>query len=114
LVSFFVEPTVSEIKSASELRMVDRNFRTGDICQRVGSDDPQPGTVIDARVKSLLAHAISGKEIPGWKTKVDFELPCQPEVGEYVTYDNWIGQVFTFHLSCLVTLLLILIPGYRG
>ena len=114
MVSFFVEPTVSEIKSAPELRMVDRNFRTGDICQRIGSDDPQPGTVINARVKACLAQAISGKEIPGWKTKADFELPCQPDVGEYVTYDNWIGQVSTFYLSCLVRLLLILIPGYRG
>jgi len=48
--------------------MVDRSFRIGDICQRAGSDDPQPGTVIDARVKAHSAHAISGKEIFGWLT----------------------------------------------
>ena len=100
LVSFFAGHTVSEIKSASELRVLDRNLRTGDICKRAGSDDPQSGAVIDARVKARLVHAISGKETPGWKTKVDLEFPRQPDVGEYVTYDNWIGQVFTFLLSC--------------
>ncbi|KAJ3573658.1 hypothetical protein NP233_g2277 [Leucocoprinus birnbaumii] len=101
-VSFYAERTQCEIKTASDLRVVDRTMRTGDICKRAGSDDPQSGVVVDARVKSRLAHAISGKEIPGWKTQADYELTPQPENGEFVTYDDWIGQVVEVYDEVLV------------
>lgn len=101
-VSFYAERTQAEIKLASELRVVDRTMRTGDICKRSGSDDPQSGVVIDARVKARLAHAISGQELPGWKTQADYELSRQPENGEFVTYDDWIGQVVEVYDEVLV------------
>jgi ubiquitin-conjugating enzyme E2 O len=88
-----VDRVQHEIKTDAELRLVDRNIRLGDVCKR-STDDSRSGVVVNARVKGRLSHAISGKEIPGWITKADLELSQQPEVGEYVAYDDWIGQVF--------------------
>ncbi|KXN83875.1 putative ubiquitin-conjugating enzyme E2 23 [Leucoagaricus sp. SymC.cos] len=100
-VSFIAERVQREIRKDSELRLVDRNLRTGDLCKR-STDDVRSGVVVNARVKGRVSHAISGEPIPGWKTKADFKETDQPEVGEYVTYDDWIGQVVEVFDEALV------------
>ena len=44
-------------------------------------------------VKGLLQHAISGEEIPGWYTANDLDLYIDVDMGDYVVYNDWIGQV---------------------
>jgi hypothetical protein len=91
-VSFLADRLQRDIKPDNELRLVDRTLRTGDLCKRT-IDDLRSGVVLNARVKGRIAHTISGQEISGWKTRADLVQSYQPELGEYVTYNDWIGQV---------------------
>lgn len=44
-------------------------------------------------VKGRLEHAITGEEIPGWKGKDEVECYIDVDMGDYVVYDDWVGQV---------------------
>lgn len=44
-------------------------------------------------VKGRLEHAITGDEIPGLKSKEDVECYIDVDMGDYVVYDDWVGQV---------------------
>ena len=45
------------------------------------------------QVKGRLEHAISKEEIPGWVTAKDVDAAVEVDMGDYVVYDDWIGQV---------------------
>ena len=44
-------------------------------------------------VKGRLEHAITGEEIPDWKSKDEIECYIDVDMGDYVVYDDWVGQV---------------------
>ncbi|KAJ7596874.1 hypothetical protein C8J56DRAFT_1041125 [Mycena floridula] len=92
-VSFLTEGGNREILPESELVLVDRLMQPGDICKK-SVDDLRSGIVTDVSVRAILEHAVSREQIPGWwaASDLDFEIK-QAEVGEYVTYENWIGQI---------------------
>lgn len=47
-------------------------------------------------VKGRLEHTISGEEIPGWKGTDDVECSFEVDMGDYVVYNDWVGQVRLF------------------
>lgn len=49
-------------------------------------------------VKGRLEHAVSNERIPEWKSTSDVEVAIDVDMGDYVVYDDWIGQVRPF--SC--------------
>ncbi|KAI0041793.1 hypothetical protein FA95DRAFT_1584625 [Auriscalpium vulgare] len=91
-VSFFPSG-VREILPESEFRLVDRMFQPGDLCKRK-IDDVHSGVITSVEVKGRLEHAISGEPVPGWRGMADVESPADIDIGDYVAYDNWIGQLF--------------------
>lgn len=97
-VSFISDHTEHGVLSESELRLVDRTIPPGEVCKRT-IDDVQSGVILNVHVKGRLAHVISGEEIPDWKTLDDLKDRKGPEIGDYVIYDDWIGQVRPF--NCL-------------
>ena len=90
-VSFFPSGT-REILPESEFTLVDRMFQPGDLCKR-SIDDVRSGVITSVDVKGRLEHAISGEPVPDWKSMNDIETPADVDIGDYVAYDNWIGQV---------------------
>ena len=46
-------------------------------------------------VKGRLDHAISREPIPGWKGTNDVETAVDVDMGDYVVYDDWVGQVIS-------------------
>ncbi|KAN0135671.1 ubiquitin-conjugating enzyme3 like-protein [Lactarius tabidus] len=90
-VSFFPNG-IREILPESEFTLVDRMFQPGDLCKR-SIDDVRSGVIISVDVKGRLEHAISGEPVPDWKSMNDIEIPADVDIGDYVAYDNWIGQV---------------------
>ena len=44
-------------------------------------------------MKGRLEHAISGAEIDGWRTMNDLECYIDVDMGDYVVYNDWVGQV---------------------
>jgi ubiquitin-conjugating enzyme E2 O len=93
-VSFFPSGQ-REILPESEFTLVDRTFRTGDYCKR-SVDDVRSGVITSVDVKARLVHAISGVPIEGWKNKEEFDNQTEPEIGDYVVYDDWVGQASVF------------------
>ncbi|KAI0307690.1 hypothetical protein B0F90DRAFT_1807124 [Multifurca ochricompacta] len=91
-VSFFPNG-VREILPESEFTLVDRMFQPGDLCKR-SIDDVRSGVITSVDVKGRLEHAISGEPVPDWKGMNDIETPADVDIGDYVAYDNWIGQLF--------------------
>ncbi|KAI9513052.1 hypothetical protein F5148DRAFT_463736 [Russula earlei] len=90
-VSFFPNG-IREILPESEFTLVDRMFQPGDLCKR-SIDDVRSGVITSVDVKGRLEHAISGEPVPDWKSMNDIETPADVDIGDYVAYDNWIGQV---------------------
>lgn len=90
-VSFFPNG-IREILPESEFTLVDRMFQPGDLCKR-SIDDVRSGVITSVDVKGRLEHAISGDPVPDWKSMNDIETPADVDIGDYVAYDNWIGQV---------------------
>lgn len=95
-VSFISDHTEHGVLPESELRLVDRTIPPGEVCKRT-IDDVQSGVILNVHVKGRLAHVISGEEIPDWKTLDDLKDRKGPEIGDYVIYDDWIGQVRSFN-----------------
>lgn len=99
-----------EILQESELQLVDRMYQPGDLLKK-SIDDPRAGIVTgyarprhfqtskclryhcSIEVKGRLEHTISGEEIPGWKSSDDVECSFEVDMGDYVVYNDWIGQV---------------------
>jgi len=90
-VSFFPNG-IREILPESEFTLVDRTFQPEALCKR-SIDDVLSGVITSVDVKGRLEHAISGEPVPDWKSMNDIETPADVDIGDYVAYDNWIGQV---------------------
>ncbi|OCH96053.1 hypothetical protein OBBRIDRAFT_766074 [Obba rivulosa] len=90
-ISYFVRPE-REILSESKLKLVDRMFQPGDLLKR-STDDVRSGVVTDIKVKGRLEHAISGEKLPEWKDTNEVDAAVDIEMGDYVIYDDWVGQV---------------------
>lgn len=84
-----------EIFHERDLQLVDRILQPGDYCKR-SIDDVQSGVVLNFKTKARIVHAISGEEVPGWYTRDDMEDRVYADTGDYVMYDDWIGQVRSF------------------
>lgn len=61
-------------------------------------------------VKGRLEHAITSEEIPGWKGKDDIECYIDVDMGDYVVYDDWVGQV----RFCVFSHYKVLTPSTKG
>jgi ubiquitin-conjugating enzyme E2 O len=88
----FLPSNIREILPESELELVDRVFQPGDLCKR-SIDDVRSGVVTNVDVCGRLAHAISGQAVEGWKVMADVYSTLECELGDYVAYNEWIGQV---------------------
>ncbi|KAF8222140.1 hypothetical protein L208DRAFT_1426440 [Tricholoma matsutake] len=108
-VSFLGDGGEREILPESELRLIDRTIPPGDFCKR-SVDDVRSGVVINARVKGRIEHVISGEPIGGWKTLDELEDRGEAEIGDYVVYDDWIGQLFDESVIEVATGQLIRLP----
>ncbi|KAJ7706339.1 hypothetical protein B0H17DRAFT_1036793 [Mycena rosella] len=82
-----------QILPESELVLVDRTFHRGDFCKR-SIDDLRSGVVIKARVDGRCEHVVSGERLEGWTTLEELSDRTYAEVGDYVTYDDWVGQLY--------------------
>jgi ubiquitin-conjugating enzyme E2 O len=90
-VSFFPSGN-RDIIPEINLILVDRIFQPGDYCKR-SVDDVRSGVVTSVDIKGRLEHAISGVPLEGWKSICDLESLADADIGDYVVYDNYIGQV---------------------
>jgi ubiquitin-conjugating enzyme E2 O len=105
-VTFLSNQGERQILHESDLRLVDRTLQPGDYCKR-SFDDIRAGVVTNIRVKGRLVHAISGEKVEGWRTLEDLEDKADAEIGDYVAYDDWIGQVRRYLLIEETSILLI-------
>ncbi|KZV76968.1 hypothetical protein PENSPDRAFT_597485 [Peniophora sp. CONT] len=90
-VSFFPQG-YREILKESDLELLDRAFQPGDLAKR-SIDDVRSGVVTHVDVQCMLEHAISGEHVEGWKTMSEICSTLECELGDYVAYNDWIGQV---------------------
>lgn len=118
-VSFFargLDLPQREILPESKLMLLDRMYQPGDLLKR-SIDDVRSGIVTRCAtnlllrdkplaeafysidVKGRLEHAITGEEIPGWKNKEDVDPYIDVDMGDYVVYEDWVGQVRAPHLT---------------
>jgi ubiquitin-conjugating enzyme E2 O len=81
-----------EIVPESSLELIDRTFQPGDYCKK-RINDVRAGVITNVSVKGLFEHVITGERVSGWHTADELEPRREPEGGDYVVYDNWIGQV---------------------
>ena len=56
-------------------------------------------------VQGRLEHAISYEPIAGWKSTEDVECYIDVDMGDYVVYNDWVGQVRFLMLACLMLLM---------
>ncbi|KAG5647587.1 hypothetical protein DXG03_008940 [Asterophora parasitica] len=94
-------PGEREILPESDLRLVDRTIQPGDFCKHT-IDDVRSGVVTNVRVKGRIEHAISGEAVEGWKTLEELDATVGAEIGDYVVYDDWVGQVIELFDESLV------------
>ncbi|KAJ7293424.1 hypothetical protein C8J57DRAFT_1551895 [Mycena rebaudengoi] len=92
-VSFYGETVDRKILPESELVLVDRVFHPGDFCKR-SIDDLRSGVVLNARVNGRVEHVVSGDRLDRWVTLDELADRTYAEVGDYVAYDDWIGQLY--------------------
>ncbi|KAG6840353.1 hypothetical protein C0991_007280 [Blastosporella zonata] len=100
-VSFLSDGGEREILPESELILVDRNIHPGDFCKRT-IEHMQSGVVTNVHVKGRIEHVISGEPVEGWKTMEDIETKLEADIGDYVVYDDWIGQVIELFDESLI------------
>jgi len=92
-VTFISHGSLRQILPESDLRLVDRTLQPGDYCKR-SVDDVRSGVITNASVMGHLAHAISAVPVSdGWRAVNDLEDKRDADIGDYITYDDWIGQV---------------------
>lgn len=82
----------------SEFSLVDRLFEPGNLCKR-SVDDMQSGIVATVDVKFKVQHAISEAHVDEWKTSDDLDWASDLSVGDYVAFNDWVGQVRFINLS---------------
>ncbi|CAL1695554.1 unnamed protein product [Somion occarium] len=92
-----------EILQESELQLVDRMYQPGDLLKK-SIDNPRAGIVTSIDVKGRLEHTISGEEIPGWKGTDDVECSFEVDMGDYVVYNDWVGQIVEIFDEAVVEL----------
>ncbi|KAJ7102087.1 hypothetical protein B0H15DRAFT_813134 [Mycena belliarum] len=90
-----------QILPEADLVLVDRAFHPGDFCKR-SVDDLRSGVVTRTRVNGRCEHVVSGERLEGWTTLEELSDRTYAEVGDYVTYDDWIGQVIELYDEVLV------------
>ncbi|KAF9076116.1 hypothetical protein BDP27DRAFT_1313919 [Rhodocollybia butyracea] len=95
-VSFVLQTDKREIIPESDLILLDRTLQPGDYVKR-NVDDVQSGVVLNVRVKGRLEHAISGEPVEGWKTSEDLDMDRQADIGDYVVYEDWVGQIIELY-----------------
>jgi len=93
-VTFISHKGERQILPESELQLLDRTLQPGDYCKR-SFDDVRAGVVTNIKVKGRIAHAVSAEKVDGWRTLEDVDDRADAEIGDYLVYDDWIGQVFT-------------------
>ncbi|KAI0695133.1 hypothetical protein BC835DRAFT_980174 [Cytidiella melzeri] len=94
-VSFFAATSdlpQREILPESKLVLLDRMYQPGDLLKK-SIDDVQSGIVTGIDVRGRLEHAISFEPIASWKTMDDMEFYIDVDMGDYVVYNDWVGQV---------------------
>lgn len=91
-VSFLTDGGEREILPEADLRLVDRTIQPGDFCKR-SVDDAQSGVVTNVHVKGRIEHVINGESLSGWRTLDELESSVDAEIGDYVVFEDWIGQV---------------------
>ncbi|KAG7450676.1 uncharacterized protein BT62DRAFT_927948 [Guyanagaster necrorhizus] len=91
-VTFLSEGSAREILPESELTLVDRTLQPGDYCKR-SIDDVHSGVVTNIRVRGRLEHVISGEPVEGWRNSDQVVPAMEAEIGDYVVYDDWVGQI---------------------
>ncbi|KAH9486595.1 putative ubiquitin-conjugating enzyme E2 23 [Psilocybe cubensis] len=96
-VTFISHDREREILPESQLRLVDRTLQPGDYCKR-SFDDVRAGVVTEMKVKGKIKHAINAQKIGRSFTTSDLVDKTNAEVGDYVVYDDWVGQVFSQYL----------------
>ncbi|RDB28833.1 putative ubiquitin-conjugating enzyme E2 24 [Hypsizygus marmoreus] len=101
-VSFLTDRGEREILPEAELRLVDRTIPPGDFCKRT-VDDVRSAVVTNVQVKGRIEHVISGDSL-GWRTLEDLDSRTGAEIGDYVVYDDWVGQVIELYDESLIEL----------
>ncbi|SJL05546.1 uncharacterized protein ARMOST_08914 [Armillaria ostoyae] len=91
-VTFISEGSAREILPESELTLVDRTLQPGDYCKR-SIDDVRSGVVTNIHVRGRLQHVISGEPVEGWRNSDQVVPAMEAEIGDYVIYDDWVGQI---------------------
>lgn len=91
-VSFLADGGRREILPEADLKLVDRTLQPGDFCKR-SIDDVLSGVITNVHVKGRIEHVISGEVVEGWKSLDDLAIRMDAEIGDYVIYDDWVGQV---------------------
>ncbi|KIJ68200.1 hypothetical protein HYDPIDRAFT_24499 [Hydnomerulius pinastri MD-312] len=98
----FLPSGLREIVPESEYELVDRTFQPGDYCKR-SLDDVCSGVVVNTEVQAKLMHAISGEAVEGWKDVKDLRHAANVNAGDYVVYDDWVGQVIELYDELVVS-----------
>lgn len=93
----FLPGGLREIVPESEYELVDRTFQAGDYCKR-SLDDVRSGVVVSTHAQARLVHAISSEPVKGWRDAKDLRHATTVNAGDYVAYDDWIGQVRNSHV----------------
>lgn len=88
----FLPSQSREILPESEFTLVDRPMQIGDIVKR-RTEDLQSAVVTSVSVRFKVAHAVSGRKLDEWKTMSDVKALEEIQVGDYVAYNDWIGQI---------------------
>ena len=81
-----------EILPETELFLIDRIFQPGDLCKR-RIDDVRAGVIADVLVRSFLSHSVSNVHVPQSFEPSEIVNPPECDIGDYVVYNDWIGQV---------------------
>ncbi|KAK1228645.1 hypothetical protein PQX77_008239 [Marasmius sp. AFHP31] len=102
-VSFLSEGGRREIIPEIDLKLLDRTLQPGDFCKR-SVDDLRSGVIKKARVRGHVEHVISGEPVEGWKTLEDIRFRRDAEIGDYVVYDDWFGQVIELYDESIIEL----------
>ncbi|OAX44402.1 hypothetical protein K503DRAFT_765021 [Rhizopogon vinicolor AM-OR11-026] len=100
-VSFF-PGGVRDIVLESDYELVDRSFQPGDYCKR-SIDDLRSGVVTSIDAQARLVHAISTRDVEGLRNFKELRRATDVDAGDYVIYDDWVGQVIEVFDELLVS-----------
>lgn len=83
---------VHEIVRETDYYLVDRSMQPGDIVKR-SVHDVQSGVILESKVEVKLEHAVSMAQYAGWVWSDELENATEVYIGDYVLYDDWVGQI---------------------